>query len=400
MPLDILLVTIAVLLGLSLLASLAGSRFGLPSLPLFVAVGMLAGSDGPGGIWFDDAALAQSIGFVGLAFILFSGGLDTEWKTTRPQLAPALALSTAGVAATAAIVATICVLALGFSWLEGLLLGSIVASTDAAAVFATLRAKGITLPPRVKAILELESGSNDPAAIFLTVTVLALLTAGPQTPAQILQSFAWQFTIGGAAGYAVGRLGVVVYRRLRFEFEALYSVFSLVLALVAFSGTNLLGGNGFLAVYIAGIALGQGQFHQKKGLRRFHDALAWLMQISLFLVLGLLVFPSQLPEVATKGLVLAFTLLLLARPVAVHLCLVPFRVPYREQAVIAWTGLRGAVPIVLATYPLLAGYPRAELFFHLVFFVVITSMLLQGTLLPFITRQILHLESTETKTTG
>jgi cell volume regulation protein A len=378
----------AVLLGLGVLASKASSLLGVPAMLLFMAVGMLAGSDGPGGIYFDNAAWAQSLGVVALAFILFAGGMDTEWEQVQGVVPPALALSTLGVAATALLTAAFVQFAFGLGWLEGLLLGSIVASTDAAAVFGVLRARSVRLNARLRALLELESGSNDPMAIFLTIGLVGVLSAGAASVGDLVMPFLVQMPVGALVGYAVGRGGVLGMRRLRLDFEALYHVLSIVIVLLSFSGAALAGGNGFLAVYVAGIAYGNGDFHQRKGLRRFHDGIAWLMQIAMFLTLGLLVFPHQLPGVAVQGVLIALFLMFVARPVAVGLTLLPFRFGARESVLVGWFGLRGAVPIVLGTYPLLAGLPRAQELFNVVFFVVLLSSLAQGTTLAWLARKL------------
>lgn len=378
----------AVLLGLGVLASKASSLLGVPAMLLFMGVGMLAGSDGPGGIYFDNAAWAQSLGVVALAFILFAGGMDTEWEQVQGVVRPALALSTLGVAATALLTAAFVKFAFGLGWLEGLLLGSIIASTDAAAVFGILRARSVRLNARLRALLELESGSNDPMAIFLTIGLVGVLSAGAASVGDLVMPFLVQMPVGALVGYAVGRGGVLVMRRLRLDFEALYHVLSIVIVLLSFSGAALAGGNGFLAVYVAGIAYGNGDFHQRKGLRRFHDGIAWLMQIAMFLTLGLLVFPHQLPGVAVQGVLIALFLMFVARPIAVGLTLLPFRFGARESVLVGWFGLRGAVPIVLGTYPLLAGLPRAQELFNVVFFVVLLSSLAQGTTLAWLARKL------------
>jgi cell volume regulation protein A len=383
---DYLLIGLSLLLLLSILASKISDRYGIPALLLFLAVGMLAGSDGPGGIAFDDASVAQTIGIVALAFILFSGGLDTEWKSIRPVLAQGLALSTAGVILTALILGALASLVLGFTLLEGLLLGAIVSSTDAAAVFSILRSKGIHLRGRLAPLLELESGSNDPMAVFLTSGLIQLLTQPEASPAGLLGLFVLQFAIGGLAGYALGRGLVWLVNRLRLGYEGLYPALTLALVLFIYGFTNFLGGNGFLAVYVAGIVAGNRDFIHKRSLLSFHDGLAWLMQIVLFLTLGLLVFPSRLVLVAAPSLAMAAALILVARPVAVLLTLLPTRIDLREKVYVAWVGLRGAVPIVLATYPLLANLPQAQMIFNIVFFVVLTSVLLQGTTVPLAAR--------------
>ncbi|MCP9440673.1 MAG: potassium/proton antiporter [Nitrospira sp.] len=381
-----LLLGASILLLLSVLAGTASGRLGVPALLLFLAIGMLAGSDGPGGIHFDDPFLAQSIGVVALAFILFAGGLDTDWTTVRSQLGRGLALSTIGVAITACLVGVFATVAVGFSWLEGLLIGAIVSSTDAAAVFAVMRSRSVRLRDPLKPLLELESGSNDPMAVFLTIGLISLMTGASASVIDLVVMFLRQMVVGAAIGYGSGKLIVELVNRLRLEYEGLYPVLTLSLVLLTYSGSASLGGNGFLAVYLAGLVMGNRDFIHKRSLLRFHDGLAWLMQIAMFLVLGLQVFPSQLFPVAGIGLSFALFLMLCARPVAVFLPLALTTLSMREKTMVAWVGLRGAVPIILATFPLLAGLPQAPMMFNLVFFIVLTSVLLQGTSIPLVAR--------------
>lgn len=380
--LEIGLIGLAVLLLLSVLASRLSDRFGIPALLLFLALGMLAGSDGPGGIYFDDPALAQSVGIVALIFILFSGGLDTRWSSVRPVFKHGLGLATLGVFLTALIVGLCASWVLGMSLESGILLGAIVSSTDAAAVFSILRSRGVNLKGRLKDLLELESGSNDPMAVFLTIGMIRLLTAPETHPSSLVVMFLLQMAIGAGVGYAAGMLLPRLANRLRLGAEGLYPVLSLSLVLLAYGLATLLGGNGFLAVYLAGILAGNQDFIHKRSLARFHDGLAWVMQIMMFLTLGLLVFPSELGAVAGVGLLVAAVLVLVARPVSVFLVLLPARFSLPEKALVAWVGLRGAVPIILATYPLLARLPEADMIFNVVFFVVLTSVLVQGTTIP------------------
>lgn len=385
-PVEYLLLGASLLLLPSVIASKASGRLGVPALLLFLVIGMLAGSDGPGGIHFDNPWLVQSLGVVALTFILFAGGMDTEWTSVRPVLWHGVALSTVGVGITAVAVAGFAVSALDMSWLEGLLLGSIVSSTDAAAVFAVLRTKQVSLKPLLKPLLELESGSNDPMAVFLTVGMIALLTRQDATPLDLVVLFVQQMALGAALGYSMGRLMVWLVNRLKLEYDGLYPVLTISLVLLAYGATAWLGGNGFLAVYLTGLILGNSDFIHKRSLMRFHDGLAWLMQIAMFLTLGLQVFPTQLVPIAGTGLLLSLFLMAAARPAAVFLTLAFARLGLRETVMVAWVGLRGAVPIILATFPLLAGVPGAERLFHVVFFIVLTSVLLQGTSIPLVAR--------------
>ncbi|MCS6287206.1 MAG: potassium/proton antiporter [Nitrospira sp.] len=383
---EYLLLGVSGLLLLSVIASKASGRLGVPVLLLFLIIGMLAGSDGPGGIHFDNPWFAQSLGVVALVFILFAGGLDTEWASVRSQLGRGVMLSTLGVAITAGLVAVFATTILKMSWPEGLLIGAIVSSTDAAAVFAVMRSRYVSLRGPLKPLLELESGSNDPMAVFLTIGMISLITGASLSVTDLIPMFIRQMVVGAAIGYGTGRLMVVLVNRLRLEYDGLYPVLTLSLVLLTYSGSAWLGGNGFLAVYLAGLMMGNSDFIHKRSLLRFHDGLAWLMQIAMFLTLGLQVFPTQLVPVAGTGLLLALFLMIVARPAAVFMTLGFTTLTLRETTMVAWVGLRGAVPIILATFPLLAGIPQATLIFNLVFFIVLMSVLLQGTSIPLVAR--------------
>lgn len=376
----------SVLILISTAIGKLSDNLGVPTLVLFLVVGMLAGSEGPGGIQFDDPGLASSIGIVALVFILFGGGLDTKWQDVRRVLAPAAGLSTFGVLVTALAVGGFAHYFLEVPIEYGILLGSIISSTDAAAVFAVLRSKNVSLKGRLKPLLELESGSNDPTAVFLTVGLLAIIRTPETTLVNLLSLFVVQMGLGGVLGYFMGRAMVVLLNRLRFSYEGIYPVFALAFACLIYASTAVLGGSGFLAVYIAGIVLGNSTFVQRKSLFRFFDGLAWLSQIGMFLVLGLQVFPSRLVPVMTIGLLVSGFLMFVARPLSVFITLAPTTFDWREKLFISWVGLRGSVPIILATFPLLAGIPRADLLFNLVFFIVLTSALLQGWSIPLVAR--------------
>lgn len=382
----------ALLLLAALAASKLSSRLGVPGLLLFLVLGMLAGSDGPGGIWFDDARLSQSVGVIALAYILFSGGLETDQRAIRPVLAQGLSLATLGVVLTAVLTGACAHFVLRTTWLEGMLLGAIVSSTDAAAVFSILRSKSVSIKGRTQPLLELESGSNDPMAVLLTVGLIEAITHPETGHARLLAMLGVQLVLGAAIGYAAGRAALWVLNRVRLDSDGLYPVLTTAVVLLTYSGASLLQGSGFLAVYLAGIVLGNGEFVHRRSLQRFHDSLALLMQIVMFLVLGLLVFPHQLLPVIPEGLLLAGFLMLVARPAAVLIALANAQLRFRQKLLIGWVGLRGAVPVILATFPLLAGLDVARLFFNVVFFIVITSILLQGTTIPWMTR-LLRLEA-------
>jgi potassium/hydrogen antiporter len=384
---ELYLLITAFLMLLSVLASKLSTNFGIPSLFIFLGLGMLAGSDGILGIHFDNVELAQNIGTLALIFILFGGGLDTAWKAIKPVLKDGLILATLGVLLTAFFVALCVYYILDFTFLESLLLGAIISSTDAAAVFAILRAKGISLKKKLTPLLELESGSNDPMAIFLTVAILQiLLLPESSSVSEWLFKFFLQFIIGGALGFVFGYLLPHILNRIHLSFYGLYPVFTIGWILFLFAGSSMLGGNGFLAVYVAGIVANTKEFVHKKNLIGFHEGLSWIMQITVFLALGLLVFPSELPDVALSGLIIAFWLMFVARPAGVFLSTMFSSFTIKEKTFISWVGLRGAVPIILATYPYLQGIEKSNLIFNIVFFIVLFSILIQGTTLPLVAR--------------
>jgi potassium/hydrogen antiporter len=373
------LIVACVLVLLSIAASKASSRFGVPALLLFLAIGMVAGSEGVGGIKFDDAELARSIGVVALAIILFSGGLDTHVAGVRRILVRGVMLSTLGVLIAAGLTGLFAFAAAGLPLLQALLLGAIVASTDAAAVFGVLRARRIGLPEKVRDLLEFESGSNDAMAVFLTVSLISLIEGTGHAPGWLVGEFILDMGLGGLLGFAMGRATTWTINRVQLDHEGLYPVLSLALVLLTYSFTDFAGGNGFLAVYVAGMVMGGSVYLHKRSLTRFHDGLAWLMQITMFLTLGLLVFPSQLVPVIGIGLLVSAFLIFVARPIGVYASLAGSRFTLREQTLIGWVGLRGAVPIILATFPLVAGVEHSERLFSIVFFIVLVSALMQGT---------------------
>ncbi len=330
--------------------------------------------------------IAQTIGVIALAYILFSGGLDTRWEQIQPVLWPGIALSTVGVVLTAVLLGAFAVLVLGLSPLTGFLLGAVVSSTDAAAVFSVLRMARARLQGNLRPFLEFESGSNDPMAVFLTTGIIALILTPGSSVLALIPMFVQQMVVGGLLGYGLGRFVVFLINRLKLESEGLYPVLSLSMVLLTYGLTATVGGNGFIAVYVAGLVMGNSIVVYKKSLIRFHDGIAWLMQIVMFLALGLLVFPSELVPVIVPGVLTAFFLILVARPVAVLLTLLPWKMPMNEKALVSWVGLRGAVPIILATYPLVAGVPDADMIFNIVFFIVLVSALVHGTSIPSVAR--------------
>jgi cell volume regulation protein A len=347
---------------------------------------MIAGSDGPGGIAFADYQLAQTVGVVALAYILFSGGLDTEWTAIRPVLTQGLVLANVGVVVSMVLLAGFTVVALGFDWKTGLLLGAIISSTDAAAVFSVLRERGVNLTNNLEPLIEFESGSNDPIAVFLTTGMISIIMLPDSSLGQFLLSFVLQMSIGALGGWVLGHGLRICVNRIQLQQEGLYVVLTLTSTIFIYAFTTILGGNGFLAVYIAGIVVGNNDIVHKRSILQFHDGVAWLMQISMFLTLGLLVFPSQLWPVAPIGLAVALFMVFVARPLSVWLSLWPFGRSLREIAMVSIAGLRGAVPIVLATFPLLANIPHAMLLFNIVFFAVLVSVLLQGLSISWFAR--------------
>ncbi|MFS8637465.1 MAG: potassium/proton antiporter [Gemmatimonadota bacterium] len=376
----ILIVAILILVGIA--SSKFSARLGLPVLVLFLGVGMLAGSEGVGGIEFENYRLAHGIGSVALAIILFDGGLRTTLEAFRKVLAPSVLLATVGVFITAGITGLAASWITGVPLLLGLLLGSIVGSTDAAAVFAVLRSKGLNLRERLSALLEVESASNDPMAIFLTVGLLQVLLGEIELGPSLIKLFVMQMSVGAIVGVAIGFAAVWAINRVNLDAAGLYPVLVTAAGLLSYGIAANLGGSGFLAVYLAGIVIGNSRVVFKTGILRFHDGAAWLSQIAMFVLLGLLAFPSRLLAVAHEGLLVAAALIFVARPVAVGVILPWFRFSFNEFLLVSWVGLKGAVPVVLATFPLLLGLEGGETIFDMVFFVVLVSAVLQGWTLP------------------
>ncbi|KPM17941.1 potassium/proton antiporter [Citromicrobium sp. WPS32] len=376
---EVALLVLGILLLATVFAGSLSSRFGLPALIGFLCLGMLAGVDGPGGIAFDDYLLTQGVGIACLIFILFSGGIDTDWRDVRRVATPALVLATGGVLISAGIMALAANLLLGFSSYQGFLLGAIIASTDAAAVFAILRSTGLDLHGDVPALIEVESGSNDPMAIFLVGAALMFITVPDFSPITLVPQFLLQMVLGAAVGFGAGYLLPEILKRSQYRHGGLAFVISIAAALIAYGLASVLGGNGFLAAYVAGLTAGNRTYRASTIVSTFQDGLAWLAQVVMFLTLGLLITPSNLTGVIVPGLAITFILMFIARPVSVFLCLAPFhRFGWRAKLFVSWAGLRGAVPIVLATFPIVAGVPSAFTIFNIVFFVVLLSSVIQG----------------------
>lgn len=376
----------ALLLLLAILASALSYRIGMPLLLVFLAVGMLAGEDGPGGIVFNDSGIAYTMGSVALAIILLDGGLNTRTDSFRAGLRPASVLATVGVLVTCVVTGLFAAWILDFGWLEGMLVGAVVGSTDAAAVFALLHARGLALKQRVSATLEIESGSNDPMAALLTIALIELIRSGQSMPGwETLGLLIQQMGLGLIAGLGGGWLLVRLVNRLPLE-RGMYPMLVLAGGLALYSLTTVLGGSGFLAAYLAGVVVGNSAPRESANILQVHNGLVWLAQIAMFLMLGLLATPSSLLEHAPSALAIALVLMFVARPLAVALCLLPFHFPWREQLFIGWVGLRGAVPIILALFPLLAGVPEAARILDVAFFVVLISLTVQGWTIPALAR--------------
>jgi cell volume regulation protein A len=375
-------VSIAILLGAALvmtgiLSSLLALRFGAPLLLVFLVIGILAGESGPGHIQFDDVRTTYIVGSVALALILFDGGLRTRFQNIRAVLAPSLVLATAGVLLTALITAPVAKYALDLNWTESLLVGAVVASTDAAAVFLLVHAQGLRLRPRVGATLEAESGTNDPFAIFLTLMLVEFISIGHSSAAHVLLELSREGILGAIIGVIGGRVVVIALNKVALP-QGLHAPFVTTAALVIFGAAQLTHASGYLAVYLAGLIVGNGPTRAHNSVVTFLDAATWLAQIVMFVLLGLLASPQRLGSSIAPAIAVALVLMLVARPAAVFLCLVPFRFNWREKIFIAWTGLRGAVAIFLASIPMLVGLPKAYLYFDVAFVVVIISLLLQG----------------------
>lgn len=384
----------AILLFFSIIAGKAGFRFGVPVLLLFLAVGMLFGSDGLG-IQFNNPAGAQFIGMIALSIILFSGGMDTKYTEIKPILGQGIILATLGVAATTAITGLFIFWISGFSEFtsltitESLLMAAVMSSTDSASVFSILRSKKQGLKEQLRPMLELESGSNDPMAYMLTLLLIQVI----QTPAgetsiwYSVGMFFIQMSVGAVAGFLLGKLAVWVMNRLNVDNQSLYPILLLAFVFFIFSVTELIKGNGYLAVYMAGLVVGNHKMQHQKSVMTFFDGFTWLFQIVMFLTLGLLVNPSDLIPVAGLGLLVGVFMIIFARPISVFLCLLPFRkMSGKAKLYVSWVGLRGAVPIIFATYPLIAQIPQASLIFNVVFFITILSLLTQGTTVSYMAK--------------
>ena len=385
----------SILLFVSVIVGKTGYKFGVPALLLFLIVGMIFGSDGLG-LQFHNADEAQFIGMVALSIILFSGGMDTKYSDIRPILSPGIVLSTAGVLLTALFTGVFIWWISGMHWsnisfpiITSLLLAATMSSTDSASVFAILRSQNINLKHNLRPMLELESGSNDPMAYMLTVVLIQLVQASGMNCGEIALSFAIQFIVGGAIGYVSGRAAVFMLNKLNIDNQALYPILLLAFVFFTFSITDLIHGNGYLAVYIAGMLVGNSKIKYRKEIVTFMDGLTWLFQIIMFLCLGLLVNPHEMFEIAIVASLIGIFMIFIGRPLSVLLCLMPFRnMTTKSRLFVSWVGLRGAVPIIFATYPVVAGIDGADAIFNIVFFITILSLVIQGTTVSFIANKL------------
>ncbi|MBF0298045.1 MAG: potassium/proton antiporter [Oligoflexia bacterium] len=374
-----ILIILSILMILSVLSSKVSHRYGFPSLILFLGIGMMAGSDGIGGIHFANYALSQNVGIIALVFILFSGGLETEWDEIRNQIFSGLSLSTIGVLISTVIVGLFATYFLGLTWVQGLLLGAIVSPTDAAAVFMILRSGNLSVKKNLKSIVELESGSNDPICVFLVINLIEIIKLNTFSEVHILLLFLQQMCLGILLGIFFASFSRYLLNKVHLESTGLYPVLTIGIVLLNFSLCEEIGGNGFLSVYINGLIIAKNKLPIKDHLSFFHEGIAWNMQVVMFITFGLLVNPNQVIAITDKGTYTALILLFVARPVSVFISLHKSKLSFLDKMMIAWMGLRGAIPIVLATYPIIAKVENGHLIFNIVFFVVISSVLLQGT---------------------
>ncbi|MDZ5712545.1 potassium/proton antiporter [Jeotgalibacillus haloalkalitolerans] len=385
---DSFILLTGLLLITGILVAKFSNKWGLPALVLFIVIGMAVGSDGLGIVYFDDARAAQLIGIFSLVIILFEGGMQTKWETVRAVALPSLSLATFGVIITSGIVGYAAYLIFDVTLLEGLLFGAIVGSTDAAAVFSVLKERNIKA--KMGATLEAESGTNDPMAVFLTLSFIELILNENSSIWGLIPSFILQMGAGLALGLILGRIASFALNRIKLDSSGLYPIFSVSFALLTYSVTAIIGGSGFLAVYVAALIIGNNELTYRYSIFQFNEGFAWMSQILMFIILGLLVFPGELfsVNIVISGLILSVILIFIARPIAVFLSVAGMKYKMKERIFISWAGLRGAVPIVLATFPVVAGLENGQLFFNVVFFIVLTSTLLQGSTISYVAKKL------------
>lgn len=387
-----------IICGLVLLICITSSKvlykFGVPMLLIFIILGMLFGSDGVVGIYFDNYKLTRELCSFGLVFIMFYGGFGTNWKEARVVARESILMSTFGVIITSGLTGLFCYFVLKTSLLEGMLIGSIVGSTDAASVFSILRSQKLNLKGEIASILEVESGSNDPIAYMLTLIVLTLMNNGGIS--SIVPIVISQITFGLLIGVILSKITVYIMRNANFEVDGFYTIFITAIAILSYALSEWVGGNGYLSVYIAGIIIGNSKIPHKRSLVHFFDGVSWIMQIMLFFVLGLLAFPSELPSVIGSSILISVFMILIARPIATFGVLSWFKIPFEQQLFISWVGLRGAASIVFAIYAITSGIPLENDIFHIIFFIALLSVAIQGTLIPKVARKLDLVDDTKT----
>lgn len=381
-----LMITCALVLLICITSSKILYKFGIPILLIFIVLGMLSGSDGIIGIYFDNYELTSYLCSIGLVFIMFYGGFGTSWEMAKPIAIPSILLSTLGVIMTAGLTGLFCVKIFNTTLLEGLLIGSIVASTDAASVFAILRSQKLNLKGSLASILEVESGSNDPIAYMLTVIVLGLM--GDKGYDTIIPMLLNQVIVGIMAAVLLAKLTIYLLRRVHFEVDGFYPIFVMAIAVLSYALSEHFGGNGYLSVYMTGLMIGNSKIPHKKSMFQFFDGISWIMQIMLFFILGLLSFPSKMPSIILEGFAISMFMIFIARPIATFSILSWFKTPLKEQLFVSWVGLRGAASIVFAIYAVTYGVPIESDIFHIVFFVALFSVGIQGTLLPLVAKKL------------
>ena len=384
------MVELMIISGLVLLICITSSKmlykFGVPMLLIFIVLGMLFGSDGIVGIYFDNYDLTSQLCSIALVFIMFYGGFGTNWKMAKPVAKQSILMSTFGVIITSLLTGVFCYFILNTSLLEGLLIGSIVGSTDAASVFTILRSQKLNLKSEIASLLEVESGSNDPIAYMMTLSIVMIMSSGLSW--SIVPMILKQVIFGILLGVVLAKATVFIIRRANFELEGFYSIFIIAIAILAYALSEFIGGNGYLSVYISGIILGNSKIPHKKSLVAFFDGISWIMQIMLFFMLGLLSFPSKLPEVIGGSILISIFMIFIARPIATHVILRRFKTPIKEQILISWVGLRGAASIVFAIFAITSGVPIENDIFHIIFFIALISVSVQGTLLPKVAQKL------------
>lgn len=384
------MVELMIISGLVLLICITSSKmlykFGVPMLLIFIVLGMLFGSDGIVGIYFDNYDLTSTLCSIALVFIMFYGGFGTNWKMAKPVAKQSILMSTFGVIITSLLTGVFCYFILNTSLLEGLLIGSIVGSTDAASVFTILRSQKLNLKSEIASLLEVESGSNDPIAYMMTLIIVMIMSSGLSW--SIVPMILKQIIFGILLGAVLAKATVFIIRRANFELEGFYSIFIIAIAILAYALSEFIGGNGYLSVYIAGIILGNSKIPHKKSLVAFFDGISWIMQIMLFFMLGLLSFPSRLPQVIGVSILISIFMIFIARPIATHVILRGFKTPIKEQILISWVGLRGAASIVFAIFAITSDVPIENDIFHIIFFIALISVSVQGTLLPKVAQKL------------